>query len=278
MGHLVVLWGGKQYKTAVLSSSRGDRTGDRADSSEGDHRKPKSVAGMPQSSPKQDEALIPNVRVDAVATRARIVSAAERLFAERGIDATTLAEINKAASQRNRSAVQYHFGNKEGVVHAILDKHTPGIELRRHAMLDEIEAAGEPSLRALAEALVLPVAEKLDDPDGGPAFLRVNAQLIGHPSFPLLSLHTQRINRGADRLNRLIAANAPDWPAPLWTPRWLLMIGLLFHGMADYARLLEAKDTSAGAPARGLFVNNLIDSVVAILEAPISSATASELS
>jgi len=217
------------------------------------------------------------LRIDAVATRARIVSAAERLFAERGIDATTLAEINRAANQRNRSAVQYHFGNKEGVIHAILDKHTPGIELRRHAMLDEIEMDDEPGLRALAKALVLPVAEKLDDPDGGRAFLRLNAQLIGHPSFPLLSLHAQRINRGADRLNRMIVATVPDWPEALWVPRWLLLIGLLFHGMADYARLLGASGASGEAPPRGLFVNNLIDSVIAILEAPISSETAGHI-
>jgi AcrR family transcriptional regulator len=232
---------------------------------------------MTQAIHNKDEDLRSVIRIDAVATRARIVSAAERLFAERGIDATTLAEINRAANQRNRSAVQYHFGNKEGVIHAILDKHTPGIELRRHAMLDEIEMYDEPGLRALAEALVLPVAEKLDDPDGGRAFLRLNAQLIGHPSFPLLSLHAQRINRGADRLNRLIVATVPHWPEALWVPRWLLLIGLLFHGMADYARLLEASGASGEAPPRGLFVNNLIDSVIAILEAPISSETASHI-
>ena len=224
-----------------------------------------------------DAELSGPIRLDAVATRARIVSAAERLFAERGIDATTLAQINKAAGQRNRSAVQYHFGNKQGVIHAILDKHTPAVELRRHAMLDEIEMRGEPSLRDFAEALVLPVAAKLDDPDGGLAFLRVNAQLIGHPDFSLITLHAQRINRGTDRLNRLITANAPDWPKALWMPRWLLLIGLLFHGTADYARLLDANESTLDPPARSLFVNNLIDSVVAILEAPISKQTASQM-
>lgn len=232
---------------------------------------------MPSVSKKQDKALISVYRADAVATRARIVSAAERLFAERGIDAISLAEINKAAGQRNRSAVQYHFGSKQGIIHAILDKHTPEIERRRHTMLDEFEARGVPSLRELAEALVLPVADKLDDPDGGRAFLRVNAQLIGHPSFPLLSLHTQRINRGADRLNRLIVAAAADWPEAVQVPRWLLVIGLLFHGMADYARLLESQQADSGLPSRNLYVNNLVDSVLAILESPISEATAREI-
>ncbi len=222
---------------------------------------------------KQDVRIIPGLRSDAVATRARLVAAAERVFAERGIDAASLCEITRVAGQRNRSAAQYHFGDKAGLIHAILDKHTPAIERRRHAMLDEIEAAGEADLRSLAEALVVPVAEKLDDPDGGIAFLRLNTQLIGHPSFPLLALHAQRINRGADRLHRLSAAAAPHWPEALWVPRWLLLIGLLFHGLADYARLLDAPEAGLSVPSREIFVSNLVDSVVAVLEAPVSAAT-----
>ncbi len=56
------------------------------------------------------------------------------------------------------------------------------------------------------------------------------------------------------------------------------LIGLLFHGMADYARLLEAGESwGRRVPPRGLFVSNLIDSVVAVIEAPISAETAREL-
>jgi len=227
--------------------------------------------------PHSDERTSPSQRSDAVATRARIVSVAECLFAERGIDATSLAEINKAAGQRNRSAVQYHFGNKEGVIHAILDKHTPGIEQRRHAMLDTIEADGRPGLRELAGALVGPVAEKLDDPDGGLAFLRINAQLIGHPAHSLLDLHAQRVNRGADRLERLLAAAAQPLPAPLWLSRWLLVIGLLFHGMADYAHLALQPGKDTTVPPRGLFVSNLVDAIVAVIETSVSDTTAGQL-
>jgi AcrR family transcriptional regulator len=212
-----------------------------------------------------------------VATRARIVGVAERLFADHGIDATTLAGINKAAGQRNRSAVQYHFGNKEGVIHAILDKHTPLIEQRRNAMLDAIESSGRPKLRDLVEALVLPVADALDDPDGGVAFVRINAQLIGHPSFALLDLHARRVNRGAERLQGLLAEASPHLPRPLWVARWLLVIGLLFHGMADYAQLLERADGAHTAPGRRLFVGNLVDALVALIEAPASAATTREL-
>jgi AcrR family transcriptional regulator len=207
-------------------------------------------------------------RSDALATRARIVAAAERLFAQRGIDAVSLVEIGKAAGQRNRSAVQYHFGDKRGVIHAILDKHTPGIETRRHAMLDQLEASGVLELRRLVEVLVLPAAEKLDDPDGGPEFLLINAELVGHPRYPLLDLDAERVNRAGQRLRRLTSVAAPPLPDSLWVPRWLLVTGLLFHGLADWIRVGETLSRRRAAPTRDDFVGPIIAAIQAVMEAP----------
>src|SRR5205085_1882241 len=47
-----------------------------------------------------------------VTTRDKLVDAAARLFAERGIDNVSINEIVRAAGQRNASAVHYHFGNR----------------------------------------------------------------------------------------------------------------------------------------------------------------------
>ena len=217
----------------------------------------------------QDEGLNSRrMRADAVATRARIVAAAERLFADHGIDGVSLVEVGRAAGQRNRSAVQYHFRDKQGLVHAILDKHTPGIERDRHAMLDEVEAGGSLDLRQLVEALVLPVARKLADPDGGEAYVRLNAELVAHPRHPLLSLSAERGNRASDRLRRLTALAAPALPQPLWLPRWLLVMGMVFHGMADWSRL-DADDR----PPHAVFVNHLIDAIVVLLGSEVSPTT-----
>ena len=69
------------------------------------------------SSSIQSEAL-KNVRQDTVATRARIVAVAEQLFARHGIDAVSLSRVNQAARQRNRTAVQYHFGAEDTFIPA----------------------------------------------------------------------------------------------------------------------------------------------------------------
>src|SRR3546814_3777931 len=58
---------------------------------------------------RKDDVLTPQ----SAATRARLVGTAERLFADRGIESVTLAEINIAAGQRNKNATHYHFGDKE---------------------------------------------------------------------------------------------------------------------------------------------------------------------
>src|SRR5690348_15673441 len=96
----------------------------------------------------------------AETTVRRLVDAAERLFAERGIDAVSLREINAAAGQRNSTALQYHFGDRAGLLKAVLAKHRPEIEARRHQLLDEYEARGPlpqaDALRSLAAALVRP--------------------------------------------------------------------------------------------------------------------------
>ncbi len=68
-----------------------------------------------------------------VDTRTRLVDAAERLFAERGIDSVSLREVTRASGARNAIALQYHFIDRAGVVAAILDKHAPEVEARRNA-------------------------------------------------------------------------------------------------------------------------------------------------
>ena len=76
-----------------------------------------------------------------------LIAAAERLFAARGIDGVSLREINREAQQRNTTSLQYHFGDREGLLRAIMAKHGKEVDARRNALLDQYEAdrhAGHP--------------------------------------------------------------------------------------------------------------------------------------
>lgn len=91
--------------------------------------------------------------VTLVGTRAQLVDAAERLFAERGIGGVSLREVGAAAGQRNNSAAQYHFGSKDGLVRAIFERRMVPIDRRRRAMLTEADG----SVRSYVEAIVVPL-------------------------------------------------------------------------------------------------------------------------
>ncbi len=47
-------------------------------------------------------------------TRERLLVAATRAFAEHGVANASLLDITRQAGQRNRGAVHYHFGSREG--------------------------------------------------------------------------------------------------------------------------------------------------------------------
>lgn len=212
----------------------------------------------------------------AEVTRARIVATAERLFAARGIHAVSLAQINATAGQRNRNAVQYHFGSKRKLLQAIIDKHASAITMRRSQLLDNIETSPTHSLEDVVSALVLPVAAKLDDPDGGEAYIHVSAQLaVTHTlDFQGIKHSGLRINR-EERFQNLLRAKLPTLQPVVFTLRQALMVSMLFHGLSDHARL-RAESDSAGDTAlvhTPLVVSHLIDSITTVLESPPSPRT-----
>jgi AcrR family transcriptional regulator len=200
------------------------------------------------------------------ATRERLIATAEELFAERGIGGVSLREINAAAGQRNSTALQYHFVDREGLVRAVLAKHTPEVESRRHALLDEYEATGpgHDHLRTLAGALVRPSATKLGDPEGGRAYLRIMAQLVHRP-LEARGRTPEDPRASLNRWRRLARGILPE-VAVTQLHRRYAAIRITFVELA-----LRAE----GRPARDerLFTSHLVDLVTAILDAPLSGET-----
>lgn len=68
---------------------------------------------------------------ESISTRDLLLDAATRLFAERGVDNVPIAEIVRAANQRNTSAIHYHFGNRDEVLRAVLARTYPVRSRRR---------------------------------------------------------------------------------------------------------------------------------------------------
>lgn len=193
-----------------------------------------------------------------------LIRAAERLIAERGSEAVSLREINTAAEASNASAIQYHFGGRRGLFQAVLDKHAPAVERRRHEMLDAYEALPSPDVRALAAALVEPLAAELDNPDGGIGYLQLLADLYNRPNP---TFDVKAVDEAGD-------SSLGRWRSlvmPLLTPE-----AVRLHRRFDALRFTAAELARRGRTGRKdhrLFTSQLTDLVHGLLLAPVSDET-----
>ncbi|MEZ5229820.1 MAG: TetR family transcriptional regulator [Acidimicrobiales bacterium] len=87
----------------------------------------------------------------------RMIEAAERIAAEEGLGAMSLRAVQAAAGQRNKSAAQYHFGSREGLIERIVVHRMGPINERRVEMLGTLP--DEATLADLVEVFVRPTAE-----------------------------------------------------------------------------------------------------------------------
>jgi AcrR family transcriptional regulator len=122
----------------------------------------------------------------AAATHDRILDIAEALFATHGIQGTSIRHITDRAGV-NVAAVNYHFGSKDKLVAAVIDRRFQDLEDERSMALDRLEArhlseGQAPNLEELAAVLVTPAFRHLRS--GHPGwlnFIRVLARLTWEP-------------------------------------------------------------------------------------------------
>ena len=143
-------------------------------------------------------------------TKTRFIAAGERLFARDGVHRVKVKDLNAVVGQRNASALHYHFGSREGLLAAIVDKHTSVVDADRARRLEALH--DDPSVRDLVEAVIAPLAERLRSPSGRD-YLRIVPQLLdgttGTAPAALeraMKLLEQRLDRPDRLLPMLLAA------------------------------------------------------------------------
>jgi AcrR family transcriptional regulator len=123
---------------------------------------------------------------NAEPTTVRLLDAAERLIGERGVDAVSLRAINAEAGT-NVAAAHYHFGSKEALVRAVLERRMAVLAAQRVELLVPLEPDPAPSARDIAAVLVRPLFAFSRDDEGAP-YVRFLAALYraGGEWFPVL--------------------------------------------------------------------------------------------
>jgi AcrR family transcriptional regulator len=170
-------------------------------------------------------------------TRARILQAAEALFAEHGFDAVSMRDLTAAAGV-NLAAVNYHFGSKQALLAEVFALRANVLVDQRLQLLERVprDKHGRPRIEAVIEAFLRPSLEISQQP-GGAHHMRLRARLAlervgsGVPEYP--GIFDQSNNRYIDALAEALA----DLPRVEIYWGFHALLGIQNYTMANSGRI-----------------------------------------
>ncbi len=185
-------------------------------------------------------------------TRHRLLDAAEELIAMQGYAATSLREIT-AKAEANLAAVNYHFGSKEGLLAAMLDRRLEPLNHERMALLQAELAESKkenrrPNAEYLLRAFIEPAIRFFQSDDGGKHFLRIFSRIHDDPNDIIRKEFLKHMVPVFMGFFGGLKAALPEIATERLAPRIFFCIGAMGHG----ASMLVDEDLCKNAPQLGL--------------------------
>ncbi|MDQ1493711.1 MAG: hypothetical protein QOG69_194 [Actinomycetota bacterium] len=205
---------------------------------------------------------------DSATTKTKLLDSAARAFARDGVFNASLIDITRQAGQRNRAALRYHFGSRDGILCAVIDRHAPFLARREGELLELARRTAD--LEPVVEALVRPAAELADSGWRGRCCLLIIAELTGEDRAQYSrELQDVVARTGGNEVFALLTERTGFLTDFLRTERFALMVMFILRAIADRARLLERR-TRHGRPQldHEPFVRNLVAMATAAMAAP----------
>lgn len=201
----------------------------------------------------------------------KIILAAGDLFARNAIEMVSQKQILEAAGQRNSSAIQYHFGSREGLLRAVFEQGVARIDVRRNEILDQLEARGTPLVLAdFITALVVPLCEQRLEGETGNQTLRFLNQVLSDPNIRLIEI-MKGIDSGMRRAHEGLVECLPDVPPLLLRFRLYSASRMVSGVLCDWDRNRKLERFSDA------LLDDLLGMVIAIVSRPPTDSFKAEL-
>jgi AcrR family transcriptional regulator len=207
---------------------------------------------------------------NAEQTRQRLIEAATRGFAAEGVHTASLLEITRQAGQRNRGAVHYHFGSREGMLVAVIEQHVDFLAAREKELLTAAREQPDDDLASVVAAFVRPSVELGDLGWQGRCYLVILSELVEDDPDSLHPDVVAALTRaGGYDAYGLLEERMPPMSEELRAERMSLVTTFILRAAADRARAGERPHPSRHHLATDAFVRNLIAMAVGMLTAPV---------
>lgn len=176
----------------------------------------------------------------AADTKQIILDTAERLIAEKGIDAVSLRSITSEASV-NLAAIHYHFGSKEALVEKVFERRVLPLNTRRLQMLTAAEErAGDDQLEVeeVLRALIAP-AMRLYQQEGseGRRFMQMCGRIYSEQAEYVQRIFDSLFGEIVTRFGAAFRRALPEIPEIDRYWRVHFCVGAMIHTMSDSEKL-----------------------------------------
>lgn len=167
----------------------------------------------------------------------RLILAALELFSEQGIHAVSMRNINVLAGTKNSGAAHYHFGNKLGLLEAlIMYLNTEIRSLRQESafenIFEEVEA-GNIKARDILIAFYMPYVKMFKDKAFGPNAIRFYARLAVEANPQIQDLINKHHSKTFGMLDDLMHAALPHINRTRLRRQLLFSWISAIHGLSD---------------------------------------------
>ena len=187
--------------------------------------------------------------------------AAERLFAEHGVEHVSLRQIGERAQQKNNSAVQYHFGDKRGLIQALYDLRLVPLNVERHRLLEDLV---DPCATDLAAVYILPLSDAILAADGSSYYARFLDRYLGRGRD--FEAFDDRHGSGSREVVRRMSDLMADLDPTVRQERLRQIQTLTIRTMADLEHRIETGQVDAHGCE--LTITSLIEAVALLIDAP----------
>lgn len=173
-------------------------------------------------------------------TKQRILSAAEHHFARDGYHATSLRSITTKADV-NLAAVNYHFGSKEALLEAVIERRLTPLNEVRLGQLEELlkktEQAGDvPSCRAVLRTFIEPTLRLRLQGSDSENFVALIGRILAEPRGVAMSIFVHHMEPLMNRLFQAMALSLPELSRQTLFWRIHFALGSLSHIMRCHER------------------------------------------
>ena len=205
----------------------------------------------------------------------KIISAASELFSQHGYHGVSLRQLTQKAGV-NLASVNYYFGDKKSLYHAVVARHIQPIRQIHLNKLNDAEqlAAGNPvPLDSILDILCRPVFELCCDTTDGGHYVAV---IVGRSMVEPLIIENELLASAlpiiTPRFTQALRRHVPQLRPDEYLWRLNFIVGALHHTLATLPRMKELTQGICPNNDHQGALRRFIQFAIVTLTAPVGSS------